>query len=94
MKAACSAVRLFGSAEAFERRDRLAGGFTDGGHAGPHRLAVHHDRAGAALAEAAAEFRGVEPKTVPQDVEEWLIRIPGVDRLLAAVDPQLIRWHR
>ena len=50
-------VRLLGSAEAFERRDRLAGGFADRSHTGPHRLTVHDHRAGAALAEPAAEFR-------------------------------------
>ena len=50
-------------------------------HAGEHRLAVHQHGAGAALAEAAAEFRRVELEIVAQHVEQRRARI-GIDLVL------------
>ena len=51
--------------EAFYRNDLLANHGRNGGDAGPDRLAVHEDRAGAAPRDAAAVLRAREPEVVP-----------------------------
>ena len=59
-----------------------------GDDAGQDRLAVDHHRAGAALAEAAAELGAVQGEFVAQRVEERGVGI-GVDLVIAPVDRQL-----
>src|SRR6185295_12309292 len=60
--------------------------------AGAHRLSVHVHGAGAALREAAAEMRIVEPEIVAQRVEQRHVGI-GVDRLNLAVHVEIDSSH-
>ena len=59
-----------------------------GDDAGEDRLAVDQHRAGAALAETAAELGAVQREIVAQHVEERRVGI-GVDLMVAPVDRQL-----
>ncbi len=56
--------------QAFDRPDPAAGQGAERRQAGEGGLVVDQDRAGAALAEAAAELGRIEPEIVAQDVEQ------------------------
>src|SRR5271155_2075333 len=87
-------------AEPFERRDLLAGEQYDRRHAGKDRLAIDQHRAGAALAESAAEFGGVELELAAQHVKQrraWI----GIHVMLGIIHVELHvsslaawRWKR
>src|SRR6185437_181631 len=79
--------RRLDGAEALQRRDLLAFEQQQRRHAGQYRLAVDDHGAGAALAEAATEFRGVEFQVVAEHVEQRRIRI-GVDLMILTIDLQ------
>ncbi len=79
--------RRLDGAEPFQRRHLLAFEQQQRRHAGQHRLAVDDHRAGAALAEPAAEFGGVELDFVAQHVEQRRIRI-GFDLVIVTIDLQ------
>src|ERR1019366_6207740 len=86
-------VRLFRRAEARERGDRPPG---DRGHrrdTGAYRLSVDMHRAGAALAEPAAEARIVEAELVAQGVEQGHLGIVDLDRVRLAVDREVELRH-
>src|SRR5580700_8069351 len=68
-------VRIFGRAEAFLRRHRAAADLRHRHLAGSDRLALDHHRACAALPEAAAEFRSLQPERVAQNVKKRFVRI-------------------
>ena len=70
----------------------VAGGAADRRHARAHRFAVHQHRAGAALAEAAAELRPVQRERTAQNVEQRLRRIPRVGGDRAAVEAKRVAW--
>ena len=57
-------VHLFGRAQAFEGGDRFILHGAHRGDTGADGVAVHDDRTGAALSEAAAELGAVEPEVV------------------------------
>ena len=59
-------VRRLDGAEPLQRRDPPPLRPRKGHHAGPRRPPIHEHRAGAALAEAAAVFRAVQPEVVAQ----------------------------
>src|SRR5262249_11919596 len=61
--------RLGRRAEPFQRRDLSLGEERNRRHTGEDRFAIDQDRAGAALAEPAAELRGVEFQLVTQHVK-------------------------
>src|SRR5262249_590339 len=74
-------------AEPFERDDLLARiDARQRSDAGAHRLAVDVHRAGAALAEPAAEARALERKVVAQCIKERHLRVIDVDRNRAPID--------
>src|SRR5678816_278900 len=77
-------VHLLGRAQAFERSDRFILHRTHRSDTRADGIAVHDDRAGAALSETAAEFRPIQPEIVAESVEQrhiWL----GVDHQRLAV---------
>src|SRR4029078_381623 len=78
-------VRLFRSAEPFERGDLFSLCVGDRGLARSGRGAVDHDGAGAALAESAAELRGGKAEFT-QHIEKGFVGIRRVDGLRIAVD--------
>ena len=79
--------RRLDRSQAFERRDLPALQQHQRRDAGQHRLAVDDHRAGAALAEAAAEFGGVELEIVAQHIEQRRIGI-RVDLMVLTIDLQ------
>jgi len=76
------------SAQPFDRGDLLVADIADRGDAGPHGLAVQEHRAGAAGADAAAEFRPGKAEHVAQCPQQRHCRI-GVDGACAAVQAQV-----
>src|SRR5262245_11843941 len=87
-------IGLLGCTESLECRNRVAGGLFDGREARARRLAVDQYGTGAALAEPATELRTVQPERIAQDIEEWLVRIPGLNGGGTAVDLQSVLGHR
>src|SRR5579885_305249 len=87
-------IGLIGTAEAFEGGDGLALRGACRQQAGAHRFAVHQHRAGAAMAEAAAELRAMQPERVPQQIEHGLIGVPALDVPRLAIDPKRVGRHR
>ena len=77
--------RLFDVAQPLERRYLTTFEQQDRRDAGKYCLAVDHHRAGAALAEAAAIFGGVELEMIAQHIEQRRIGI-GIDAAGLAVD--------
>jgi hypothetical protein len=71
-------MRLLGGAEPFQRDHIAAANRRQRSNAGPHRVTVDVDRAGAALAETTSKSRTMQAKVVTQCIEERHIRI--VDR--------------
>ena len=86
-------VRPLGTAEAFGGDDAAAGSVAELHRARAHRRIVEQHRARSALAEAAAELRGVQAEVVAERVEKRHLRVPGVDRTLDAVDMELDGRH-
>src|SRR6185436_10372713 len=72
-------------AQPLEGRDLRAADAADRGHAGADRAAADDHGAGAALAEAAAEFRPAQREVVAEDVQERRCRV-DVEGMRAAVD--------
>ena len=68
-------VRLVDRAQTFESDDLGALHRFHRRDAGAHRLALHEDRAGSALSEAAAEFRAAQAEVVAQHVKQRRGRI-------------------
>ena len=87
MKARWIGAGRLDRAETLQRRHLLALQQQQRRHAGQHRLAVDDHRAGAALAEPAAEFGGVELEIVAQHIEQRRIRI-RIDLVIATIDLQ------
>src|SRR5437588_3689786 len=75
-------------AEPLDGHDVLADDRARGRVARAHRPPIDEDRAGAALREAAPEFRAAQPEVVTQQVEEGHVGIVGLDLPDRAVDPQ------
>ncbi len=73
--------------DAFDRRDRLAGGVAEPRHAGAHGLTVDQHRARAALTFAAAEFAAGEIEFVSEDREEAVFG-RALDLVGDAIDAQ------
>jgi hypothetical protein len=65
--------------EPFKRRDAAAGDLLHGCDARSDSLSIEQNRTGAALAEAASEFRSVQSEAVPQHVKQRLVGVPGLD---------------
>jgi len=85
-------VHLLGRAQAFERSNRF---ILHGAHrsdTGADGIAVHDDRACAALSETAAEFRPVQPEIVTESVEQRHIGL-GLDRLIFAIHAERYFCH-
>src|SRR5262245_40810097 len=80
--------RLGRRAEPFQRRDLYLGEERNWRHTGEDRFVIDQDRAGAALAEPAAELRGVEFQLVTQHVKERRARI-DVEVVLPVVNVEL-----
>src|SRR5258706_12529328 len=78
-------MRLLERAQAFDGRDLACGHGADRCDAGTHRLAVDQHSAGAALRQAAPEFRTVELKIIAQHIEQRRIRF-GRNRTARSVD--------
>ena len=74
-------MRALRRAEASERDDLPTHGIAERGDARANRLPVEMDAAGAALGEAAAEMRIVQPEVVAQRIEQGHVRLGlyGVD---------------
>ena len=86
MKACCSGPGLSGVPEPLERRDLAAvAAATIGVRQEKTGSPSTMHRAGAALAEAAAELGAVERQIVAQHVKQRRVRI-GIDRMRVAVD--------
>ena len=79
--------RLRSGSEPLQRRHLLALQQHHRRHAGQYRLAVDDHRAGTALAEPAAELRGVEFQIVPQHIEQRRIRF-RFDLVIPTIDLQ------
>ncbi len=75
-------VRGGAGAEALERHDLPPDGAGDRQHAAAGGEAVHDDGAGAAFAQAAAEFRPVEPEVVAQHVSRGVCNGMCSDQVL------------
>ena len=86
-------MRLLGRAEPFERRDLGAVHRADRRDAGADGRPVDDHRAGAALAEAAAELRSAEREVVAEDIEQRRRRI-DVDRVRLAIHGEADGAHR
>ena len=86
-------ARLFLRAKAFQSGHGAARHLFDGRNARAHGLAIHQHRAGAALAQPAAEFCSLQRKLVAQDVEKRLLRIPGIDCDRAPVNAEFVLRH-
>jgi len=86
-------ARFFRSPQTFESGHRPARDLFDWRHARAHGLAIDQHGAGAALAEPATEFCAVQRQRIAQDVEERLVRIPGIDGYRAPVDAELVLRH-
>ncbi len=69
--------------QALQRSDALIFRSRNRKHAGAHRVAVHHYRAGTALPQAAAEARAVQLQVSAQDVQERCVGICFNDSRLA-----------
>ena len=82
--------RVFDRAEAFDGGYLLAVEQQQGRQAGEYGFAIHHDGAGAALAQATAELGAVKGKIVPQHIEQGRIGF-RIDLVVAAVDVELYR---
>jgi hypothetical protein len=78
---------------AFRSRNGAPADLLYGSYAGSYRLTVDVHRTGATLRQAAAEFRAVQPKRIPQNIEQWLIRIPGFNRSGFSIYTETIGWH-
>src|ERR1700722_10454214 len=63
-------MRLVDRAQPFQRDDLKALNRFHRRDAGAHRLALHKDRAGSALAEATAEFRAAQAEVIAQHVQQ------------------------
>src|SRR5262249_620413 len=72
-------------ADAFDRRDLLAGDRGDRRHARASRLTVDVDRAGAAEGSPAAEFRAGQAQLVAEDPQHGSV-VGQIDVLLLSVD--------
>ncbi len=83
---------FFERADAGQGDDFILRGQADRSDAGTNGLSVHDDGAGAALAEAAAEFGAVEFEVIAQDVEERSGRV-HVHGVGAAVDFKIEVGH-
>lgn len=60
----------------------------NGGDAGAQHVAVDHHRARAALCQAAAVFGPGQPQVVPDDPQQWCVRV-GIDLVGLLVDSKL-----
>src|SRR5581483_981119 len=85
-------VRFFRRAKPLEGDDRLALRVGNRGLTRSGRRTVNHDRAGAALAQAAAELRCRQTE-LTQHIEKWFGGIRRFDGLRTAVDAQCVRSH-
>ena len=72
-------------ADAFDGGDRPVADRSDGQHAGTHGLAADMDRAGAALRDAATEFRASQPKNIAEYPEQGHI-VGNIDGFLRTID--------
>src|ERR1700761_1952273 len=79
-------MRLSLLAQSFEGYDRMPRGARDGKLAGAYRVTVHQNRAGAALAEPAAEFWPTQVEVVAQGIKQRHVGIVGIDAVRLAVD--------
>src|SRR5690242_6768645 len=85
-------VHLLGRAQAFERSNRFILHRAHRSDTGADGIAVHDDRACAALSETAAEFRPVQPEIVTESVEQRHIGL-GLDRLIFAIHAERYFCH-
>src|SRR6185436_1443908 len=76
--------------ETFDGEDRFADSGRCGNAAGAHHAAVHVQRAGTALSDAAGELRARQPDVFADHPEERRLRV-RIDRMSRAVDGQLER---
>ena len=75
--------------QAFQRCDRLALGLFYGSEAGRDGFAVNNDATSTALTQTTPEFGAMECHLITQYIEERLIRIPGLDTCITAVERNL-----
>src|SRR6516164_2077059 len=87
-------VKVLGRAEAFLRRHRAAADPRHGRPAGSDRLALDYHRACAALPEAAAELRSLQPERVAQDIKKRFVRVTCLHGSWSPIDGQVIGRHR
>jgi hypothetical protein len=86
-------VRLLRCTQSFEGDDGFALCRRHWKCAGTHRLTINQHCATAALTQTAAEFRPKQSELVAQDIEQWLIRIPGAYIVPLAIDLQTVISH-
>ena len=92
-KSGLESARFFRRSQTFQSGDGAARNLFDGRGARAHGLAVDQHGAGAALAEPATELCAMQCERIAQNVEQGLVRIPGIDRDRAPVDAEFVLRH-
>ena len=86
-------IRVFRSAQSFDRRDRAIRNLIDRRKAGARRFSFHQYGAGTALAKSTAKPRAMQAQAITQQVQQWLLGIPGIQRHRFAVDSERVFGH-
>jgi hypothetical protein len=84
---------IFRSTQTLDRGHFPACNSRHGSAAGTRSPAVDQHGARAALAESATKLWAMQIKIVSQDVEYWLIRVPGIDADCPAIDTKFVDRH-
>src|SRR6267142_4263262 len=68
-------------------------GLSDRSYARARRFSVDQYGARSALTQPAAELRRMSAERIAKQIEEGLVRIPGIDSYCTAVEPEAISGH-